>query len=71
MPSEEDILRLRVRTTGIIEAPFQVSLGGKTLSFKLIDVGGQRSERRKWIHCFEDVSTILFVVAISEYNQVG
>ena len=41
-----------------------------SLSFKLIDVGGQRSERRKWIHCFENVNAILFVVAISEYNQV-
>lgn len=41
-----------------------------TLNFKIIDVGGQRSERRKWIHCFEDVNAVLFVVAISEYNQV-
>ena len=41
-----------------------------TTAFKMIDVGGQRSERRKWIHCFEDVNAIIFVVAISEYNQV-
>jgi len=32
-------------------------------------VGGQRSERRKWIHCFENVDTIMFLVAISEYDQ--
>jgi guanine nucleotide-binding protein subunit alpha len=32
-------------------------------------MGGQRSERKKWIHCFEDVTTILFIVAISEYDQ--
>ena len=35
-----------------------------------IDVGGQRSERRKWIHCFEDVLLIMFLAAISEYDQV-
>lgn len=34
-----------------------------------VDVGGQRSERRKWIHCFDGVTAILFVAAISEYDQ--
>ena len=33
-------------------------------------MGGQRSERRKWIHCFESVTTIIFLVALSEYDQV-
>ena len=33
-------------------------------------VGGQRSERRKWIHCFENVTSIMFLVALSEYDQV-
>jgi guanine nucleotide-binding protein G(i) subunit alpha len=36
----------------------------------MYDVGGQRSERKKWIHCFENVTTILFLVAISEYDQL-
>jgi len=36
----------------------------------LFDVGGQRSERKKWIHCFEDVTAIIFCVAMSEYDQV-
>lgn len=35
-----------------------------------MDVGGQRSERRKWIHCFESVTSIIFLVALSEYDQV-
>lgn len=37
--------------------------------FSVIDVGGQRSERRKWIHFFDDVNGIIFVAAISEYDQ--
>lgn len=36
----------------------------------MFDVGGQRSERKKWIHCFENVTTIIFLVAISEYDQL-
>ena len=37
-------------------------------SFRIVDVGGQRSERKKWIHCFEDVTAILFFVALSAYD---
>jgi len=36
----------------------------------MFDVGGQRSERKKWIHCFEGVTSIIFCTAISEYDQV-
>ena len=36
----------------------------------MFDVGGQRSERRKWIHCFESVTSIIFCTALSEYDQV-
>ncbi|XP_036385101.1 guanine nucleotide-binding protein subunit alpha-11-like isoform X2 [Megalops cyprinoides] len=66
LPTQEDILRVRVPTTGIIEYPFDLD---KTI-FRMVDVGGQRSERRKWIHCFEKVTSIIFLVALSEYDQV-
>lgn len=36
----------------------------------MVDVGGQKSERRKWIHCFENVTSIIYLVALSEYDQV-
>lgn len=39
-------------------------------NFRMVDVGGQRSERRKWIHCFENVTSIIFLVALSEYDQI-
>lgn len=38
--------------------------------YRMLDVGGQRSERRKWIHCFDDVKAIIFLTAINEYDQV-
>jgi hypothetical protein len=66
LPTVQDILRTRVKTTGISEVQFTC----KELSFRLFDVGGQRSERKKWIHCFEDVTAIIFCVAMSEYDQV-
>lgn len=34
-----------------------------------MDVGGQRNERKKWIHCFENVTAIVFVVSLNEYDQ--
>lgn len=64
IPTQLDVLRTRVKTTGIIETKFRY----KGLLFKLFDVGGQRSERSKWIHCFNGVTAIIFCVAMSEYD---
>lgn len=36
----------------------------------MVDVGGQRSERRKWIHCFENVTSIIFLAVLSEYDML-
>jgi len=66
LPDSEDILQIRVRTTGVVEYPFDMD--GKEVI--MIDVGGQRNERKKWIHCFEDVLLVMFLVAASEYDQV-
>jgi len=60
------MLRARLRTTGIVEKEFQIH----GALFKFLDVGGQRNERRKWIHCFEGVTAVIFVTAISEYDQL-
>ncbi|ORY83942.1 guanine nucleotide-binding protein subunit alpha [Neocallimastix californiae] len=66
IPTDQDVLRSRVKTTGITETTFHI----KDLTYRMFDVGGQRSERKKWIHCFENVTAIIFMVAISEYDQV-
>jgi len=65
-PSYEDIIRCRVRSTGIVESKFEIS----GMKFMLVDVGGQRNERKKWIHSFEGVTAVIFVAALSEFDQV-
>lgn len=66
LPTKDDILRARLRTSGIHEKVFDIH----GVEFKFLDVGGQRNERRKWIHCFQDVTSVIFIAAISEYDQV-
>ncbi|GJC98503.1 guanine nucleotide-binding protein alpha-2 subunit [Colletotrichum higginsianum] len=65
VPTDQDLLRSRLRTTGITETVFDLG----QLTYRMFDVGGQRSERKKWIHCFENVNCLLFLVAISGYDQ--
>lgn len=65
IPNDQDILRSRLKTTGITETEFNLG----QLIYRMFDVGGQRSERKKWIHCFENVTALLFLVAISGYDQ--
>ncbi|GIY49928.1 guanine nucleotide-binding protein G(o) subunit alpha [Caerostris extrusa] len=66
VPTATDVLRARVRTTGIIETHFKIN----DFVIRMFDIGGQRSERRKWIQCFDDVGALLFVVALSGYDMV-
>ncbi|CAK8673185.1 unnamed protein product [Clavelina lepadiformis] len=66
IPVEQDILQITIKTTGIIDT--RVSFN--EMDLLIVDVGGCRSERKKWIHCFKDVTAVIFMVALSEYDQV-
>ena len=66
LPTVDDVLRSRVRTTGIVQSDFRI----KGLDFSMFDVGGQRNERRKWIHVFDNVDAVVFVAALSEFDQL-
>jgi hypothetical protein len=63
LPTEEDVLRARLQSTGITETRFNV--GG--LPIHMFDVGGQRNERRKWMHCFE--RCVAFVLLRLVFNE--
>lgn len=64
-PTMQDVLRTRIPTIGIHEIEFPY----KDKILRMTDLGGQRTERRKWIHCFDNVSAILFIIDISSYNM--
>jgi len=64
LPTPDDIFRAKIKTTGVSEVNFKID----EMDLSIIDVGGQRSERRKWIHCFDDVTTVIFLAALDEYN---
>ena len=63
LPNEQDILRTRVKTTGIVEINFSF----KNLNFRLFDVGGQRSERKKWLVKFEFFGFFFFLYIYNNY----
>ena len=65
VPTDQDILRSRVWTTGITATTFTVG----ECSYRIYDAGGAVSERRKWIHCNDNVDVIVFVVDISAYDK--
>lgn len=65
IPTDQDVLRVRVPTTGINDYSFSV----EKITLRIVDVGGQKSERRKWIHCFENVTSLIFLASLSEYDQ--
>jgi guanine nucleotide-binding protein G(i) subunit alpha len=65
LPDNMDVLRTRVRTSGIIEHSYIV----ENSEFLVIDVGGQRTERGKWIYVFADVDAIVYVASLSGYDQ--
>ncbi|CAB4043175.1 guanine nucleotide-binding subunit alpha-12 isoform X2, partial [Paramuricea clavata] len=66
LPTKEDVLRSRKISRGITEYHTEVS----RVPFMFVDVGGQRHYRQKWVVCFDDVTTVLFFVSASEYDEV-
>jgi len=61
----DDICRAKLRTTGVAETSFELG----DAKFTLIDVGGQRGERRKWVGCFEEVTAVVYLSAINEFDM--
>ncbi|CAJ0608879.1 unnamed protein product [Cylicocyclus nassatus] len=66
LPNSMDIVHMRKATIGVHEFAFEF----KKYAIRLIDVGGQRTERRKWIHFFEDSTAVMFVASLSSFDQI-
>jgi len=83
-PTAEDSVMARIRTTGIVVSaieeknpPLEIEQYGTfpglnvpdMIRYQVVDVGGQKNERKKWMHCFDDVKCVLFLISLAEYNQ--
>jgi len=68
-PTNDDILFARIRTVGIAEYGFELTLKSKLIHWRIIDVGGIRSQRAAWVPFFEGASAILFMAPVSAYDQ--
>ena len=66
VPTEQDILLVRYRTSGILERKFEIN----KYMFTIMNTGGQRAERKKWPHCYEGTDVVLFVVSLASYDEV-
>ena len=64
-PTHADILHSRIPTTGAT----QIDFAFRNSRLRMTDVGGNRSEMKKWIHFFDDVDSVLFISALSDYDQ--
>jgi len=64
LPTDQDIIQVRKPTNGINELTVKI----KEMNFRFVDVGGQRIERQKWIHCLDNIQVIIFMVSMSEYD---
>jgi guanine nucleotide-binding protein G(i) subunit alpha len=76
VPSQTDIMVSRIKTTGIVESVHQQNFERFGLSkddlniIRLLDVGGARNERKKWIYCFNNVSMIFFCASLLDFCRV-
>ncbi|ESO95038.1 hypothetical protein LOTGIDRAFT_188884 [Lottia gigantea] len=66
VPTVQDILYIRQPTLGVMENTFEID----NLIYRVIDVAGQKSLRKKWIHFFEAVTAVMFFVPLSGYDEV-
>jgi len=64
IPSVDDVIRSRAKTVTVVQQEFLY----KENLFRMIDVGGQRSERKKWLHVFADIDAFIYCVSLSEYD---
>lgn len=70
IPTDDDILRARLKTLGVSEHRFKISTSGSVRDWKVYDVGGHRSQRAAWAPFFDDMDAIIFLAPISCFDQV-
>ncbi|KAI0640299.1 G-alpha-domain-containing protein [Trametes polyzona] len=71
-PTDDDVLRARLKTTGVVEHTFSLAKNSewRGVEWKIYDVGGARNQRQAWAPYFDDVHAIIFLAPISAFDQV-
>ncbi|KAF8340927.1 guanine nucleotide binding protein, alpha subunit [Amanita rubescens] len=70
IPTNDDILRARIKTLGVTEHKFKIRTGHTQRDWRVYDVGGHRSQRAAWVPYFDDMDAIIFLAPISCFDQV-
>lgn len=71
VPTDEDILRARLKTIGVSEHRFTLKAGNMlSHDWRVYDVGGARSLRAAWAPFFDNMDAIIFLAPISCFDQV-
>lgn len=72
-PNDDDVLRARLKTVGVSEYRCEMeAVAGREsgTEWRIVDVGGSRSQRATWVPFFDDVDAIIFLAPISSFDQV-
>ncbi|GLB43580.1 putative G protein alpha subunit [Lyophyllum shimeji] len=69
-PTDVDVLKARLKTTGVVEHTFTIPSGNDQAEWRIYDVGGARNQRQAWAPYFQDVTAIIFLAPISAFDQV-
>ncbi|TFK41432.1 guanine nucleotide binding protein, alpha subunit [Crucibulum laeve] len=73
MPTDDDVLKARLKTVGVSEYKFEMEVSAGRDSgteWRIVDVGGSRSQVTTWVPFFDDVDAIIFLAPISGFDQV-
>ncbi|PPQ76441.1 hypothetical protein CVT26_012955 [Gymnopilus dilepis] len=79
-PSDDDVVRARLRTTGVQEYRIQLETANTTVfsggiggdagkEWILYDVGGSRTMRHAWVPYFDNVQAIIFLAPVSCFDE--
>jgi guanine nucleotide-binding protein subunit alpha len=69
-PSNDDVVRARLRTLGVQEHHFTFEEGKHVgTEWHIYDVGGSRSSRASWAPFFDDMDAIIFLAPVSVFDE--
>ncbi|KAG8794046.1 hypothetical protein FRC16_010737 [Serendipita sp. 398] len=70
VPTDDDILRARLKTIGVTEHQIRVNgIGSMSKDWLMYDVGGTRTQRSAWVPYFDSADAIIFIANLAAFDQ--